>query len=1064
MPELNKEMKNTTKNNTAVDSDKGKEFLSKFAFDITARYRASDDFSPILERDSETRDLLSIIVQKFKNNCILVGEAGTGKTAIVEGLAQALALGIVPPSLKGFSLWELDIPSLSSKDESDGGYRYRVKKIIEEVENDGKIILFVDETHVILNKKSELDVGDLLKPALARGKLRMIGSTTDIEYHTYIERDKALVRRFQRVTVNELKRDSTIRILKSRKRSLEVFHGVTVDNKAIEAAVDLGIRYLPSRRNPDKSIDILDKACAMTRLEIDAMPKDLVLLQGEIFVLEKDYELETDPEIRSELESELNFKKPFFEKQVKIWEVQKEALEFLRKKRSQLLQLENQLATEESKGEHADQSRISKLAKSIAQFEVDLEKFKDTYYNQPNLMIKDVVDSGQIQKTIEATTGIPVSEIGKSEIERLRSMSSKLSKRVIGQKHAIEAVTYAIKRSRLGISNPKQPIGSFIFLGPSGVGKALRASELIPTPDRGFVPLYKLKVGDRVFDRTGKPTTIEGVFPQGQRNFFSVNISDGRSLPADKEHIFGVVRSNSSNYSDIENLTVAEILEEQDKDPNAKFFIPNNGAVEFDDGTMKDVESLYFAIGSRTEHITKALKTTNLSQRRDIIRGAFDHYGTFDENNPEKLLFIANEKEQLVSDVREMLFSMGISTKQLDKFTLEVFYESREQVFDLFGKKVKKDEVFVKIPRVSPYRDKVKFLEITSIVPELNSEEAICILVDNEEHLFLAGTNYVVTHNTELVKAIAEVMFGDEGAMKRFDCGELQAPSSVARLIGSPPGESNDLDAGGEMTEFIKKHPYSVLLFDECEKGFPGIWDTLLSVLDEGEVADARGEVVNFRNTIIILTSNIASQMILRNGDPESGELPKNIMEQIVSQLKNHDPERGGKGFRPEFVNRLSGIITFYKLQRHQLEMIANLKLRSLAKRLEESRNIKLVFSEKTHEVFREAEPPELDVAWLLSSPWYLSNQNLDLGGRPVERNIVSEIENRLTDLLLEESVPDGSYIYIQAGYGTGLKYYKDRDGNTRPVSPVFLMTQISEDEYKTLSEKDPVAHLFDKN
>ena len=221
MPEVNTEERNKNSEN-----HNNKEFLNKFAFDITARYRNADDFSPILERDSETRDLLSIIVQKFKNNCILVGEAGTGKTAIVEGLAQSLALGIVPPSLKGFSLWELDIPSLSSKDESDGGYRYRVKKIIEEVEQDGKIILFVDETHVILNKKSELDVGDLLKPALARGKLRMIGSTTDIEYHTYIERDKALVRRFQRVTVNELKRDSTIRILKSRKRSLEVFHGV----------------------------------------------------------------------------------------------------------------------------------------------------------------------------------------------------------------------------------------------------------------------------------------------------------------------------------------------------------------------------------------------------------------------------------------------------------------------------------------------------------------------------------------------------------------------------------------------------------------------------------------------------------------------------------------------------------------------------------------------------------------------------------------------------------------------------------------------------------------------
>ena len=820
---------------------------------------------------------------------------------------------------------------------------------------------------------------------------------------------------------------------------------------------------MPSRRNPDKSIDILDKACAMTRLEIDAMPKELVMLQGEIFVLEKDFEMETDSDKKEDLKKELDFKRPFFKKQLEDWNTQKGALEFIRKKRLQLLQLENQLATEESRGESADQSKIGQFLKKIDEFELDLKKCKDIYYNQPNLMIQDVVDSGQVQKTIETTTGIPVSEIGKSEIERLRFMSDRLSKRVIGQKHAIEAVTYAIKRSRLGISNPKQPIGSFIFLGPSGVGKALRASELIPTPDRGFVPLSKLKVGDKVFDREGKPTTIKGVFPQGIRDFYSVALSDGRKLPADKEHIFSIVRDKKNIVKEFENLTVAQMLEELSENPERRFFLPNNKPVCFDTGILSDVESLYFAVGSRTEHITKALKTTSLEQRRDIIRGAFDHYGEFDKNNKEKLLFVAEGKEQLVTDIREMLYSLGISSKRLDLFTLEIMYESRDQAFDLFGKKAKKDQVYINIPRISPYKDEIDFVEIVALTPEINSEEAICILVDNEEHLFLAGTNYVVTHNTELVKSIAEVMFGDENAMKRFDCGELQAPSSVARLIGSPPGESNDLDSGGEMTEFVKKHPYSVLLFDECEKGFPGIWDTLLSVLDEGEVADARGEIVNFRNTIIILTSNIASQTILRNGDPETGEIPNNIMEQIISQLKNHDPERGGKGFRPEFVNRLSSIVTFYKLQRNQLEKIANLKLRSLTKRLKESRNISLVFSKKVHEVFREREEPQLDVAWLLTSSWYLSNQNLDLGGRPVERNIVSEIENKLTDLLLEEAVPDGSFIYVEAGYGSGLKYYKDREGNTRPVSPEILMRKISESDYRILEKDDPVAHLFDE-
>lgn len=1043
-----------------IDSNKLKT-LNKFGKDLTRKYRESDDFPPILERESETRDLLSILVQKFKNNAILVGEAGTGKTAIVEGLAQALAIGNVPDAIKGFSLWELDLPKLSNKDESDGGYRFRIQNIVQEVVEAGNIILFVDETHSILDKKSDLDVGDLLKPSLARGELRMIGSTTDIEFHTYIEQDKALVRRFQRVTVQELGRDSVVRILKSRKRSLEVFHGVTISSGAIEAAVDLGLRYLPSRRNPDKSIDILDKACAMTRLEIDSMPKELTILQGEIFVLEKDLELEGDPVKKNDIEQELVLKKPIFEEQVAVWQEQKEMLEWIRGIRSNLMTVENSLAVEESKKERADAKKISQLSEAQVSLESDLEKYKSIYYHQSNLMIRDDVNVGQVQKTIEATTGIPVSEIGRSEIERLRRLDGQLSQRVIGQPQAIKAVTYSIKRSRLGISSPKQPIGTFIFLGPSGVGKSLKNSELIPTPDRGMVALERIAVGDEVFNKDGKPVKVIGVFPQGKRRFYSVNLEDGRKLSADSEHLFSFVRDRKK-VTEFETETVSEIKTELESDGEVEFFIPNNKAVEFENNRLSDLESLYFAVGRRTTRVTSALKTTSLKQRQDILRGAFDIYGSIEG---QRVVFQAPLKDELVSDIKEILLSTGVGYINIDDYSFEVKYSDRDEVFNLFGTKEKRDLVYVKIPRTSPYKDQLDFVKVISITEEPSVEEATCILVDDDEHLFLASKEYVVTHNTELVKALAETMFGDETAMKRFDCGEFKSKKSVSRLIGAPPGEGDDLDSGGEMTEYVKKNPYSVLLFDEAEKADPAIWDVLLSVFDDGEVADSRGEVVNFRNTIIILTSNIAAFDVLRGQDKVTGELPENVMNNIHAKLKNADPERGGKGFRPEFVNRISNIVIFFKLMRPQLETIANLKLRGLKRRLKESRNISLVFSKKTFEVYKDGPgmKPELDVAYLLSSAWMLSEQDLDLGGRPIDRLIAKEIENRLTDLLLDEEVPDGSFIYIQAGYGSGMKVRKDQDGITRPVSPQIIISVISEAEYQQLIVDDPVEHLFDK-
>lgn len=1042
-----KELKNRVEKNESLPT------LNRFGINLTEKYRKSKDFAPILARELETREVLGIITQRYKNNAILVGEAGTGKTAIVEGLAQLLAIGAVPDSIKGFDLWELDIPALSNKDISDGGYHFRIKKIVEEVKKAKNIILFVDETHVILDKEGELDAGDLIKPALARGELRMIGSTTDWEFHKYIEQDKALVRRFQKCTIQELNRENTIRILKSRKRALEAFHGVTISTKAIDAAVDLSIRYLPSRRNPDKSIDVLDKACALTRLSIDSMPKELKLLQGEINTLLSDYELEEDNEEKELLKKEIELKKPHYENLVKEWEDQKSVLDFLGKIRMELSQIENSLAVYDKK-DLVDQNDINEVDALNSKREIlegQASQLKDAFYSKSNLMIKDVVDVDEIQKTIESTTGIPVSDLTQTELDRLKTMDIKLKRRVIGQDHAIKTVSYAIKRSRLGVSKTDQPIGAFIFLGPSGVGKSLSVHEPIATPDRGYVKMGHLKVGDEVFDRHGKPTKIKGVFPQGDREFKTIILEDGRKLNADLDHLFSVRIGRSKK---LQTLPVKEIigLLEQGK----KVCIPTSKAIEYYSGSMDDVESLYFAVGKHTKQITNAIKFTKLNQRIDVLRGAFDHYGKFDG---DRFLFQTEGKEQLVSDIRELLFSVGVQNIIVSSDTIEILYKDKDEVFNLIGSKKLRDQASISLTHKGKLKDP-GFVQVKEISKSGFVEEAVCILVDNEEHLFLAGRDLVVTHNTELVKALAEVQFGSEMNMKRFDCGELKSISAVSRLIGAPPGEDK-LDTGGEMTEYVKKNPYSLLLFDEAEKAHPGIFDVLLSVLDDGRLADSRGDIVDFTNTIIIFTSNIAAQTILRGQDLKTGELPPEVISVVNAQLRNPDPEKGGKGFKPEFINRIDSNVIFYSLKRSDLEKIANIKLMALKKRLAKNRNIKIVYGRKITETFKDESNPQVDVGWLLSSQYKLPIEELDLGGRPIDRLIVKEVEDPLTELLLEDGVPDASFILVEATYPHGSKIYIDEEGAQRPVPPIIKLSVISEEEYNQKIVLDPVEAQF---
>lgn len=1004
--------------------------LYKYGRNLTAKFKNSKELVPIIGRELETRKAISILLQKFKNNLILVGYPGVGKSALIEGIAQKIASGDITDSLKDKEVWEIDLALLSSKDESDGGFQIRMKQLIQEIENsNGKVIPFIDEFHTIMGAgaTTALDAANILKPALARGTLRMIGATTLWEYHKYLEKDGAMTRRFGKIILEEPTKKQAENILKGRKRLLEIYHGVTISDEAIKASVEYSVRYLTSRYLPDKAIDLLDQSAAATRLAIDSMPEELDLLQNQIVLLESDLETERDKQIRFNIKNELNELKPILHKNIKDWKEQKDALEFLKNFRIELEQLNNELLIEQSKRENKNLEKIARLTKDIKGKEIQLANYKKIY-KSGNPMIDDEVSENTIAKTIENMTNIPVSQISSSEMDKMRNLENNLHKRVIGQNKAVSETAYAIKRARLGLSDPSQPIGSFLFLGPTGVGKALINTTIIPTPT-GEKFLKDIQVGDFVFNRFGKPVKVLGVFPQKDLlTVHKIKFKDGRECDCCENHLFSFF-----NKDDKSKLITAPIKEIVNMDLQS-ILIPNNLPVEYDiyNATENDLQDLYKNI-VKLEFIPKIIKYSSIKNRIELLKMLLN-----DSLIKTKAISYSHTNIKLVSDVKEVCYSLGILTSAIELIDNKYSFEILNIPKELDISNLNREENFVQIESIT----------------KLNEERKMtCILVDDEEHLFLTE-DYIVTHNTELVKALAEVLFGDEKNMKRFDCGEFKSPKSISRLIGAPPGEDVH-DTGGELTEWGKNNPYSVILFDEAEKAHYSVFDLLLSLLDDGELTDSRGDKVDFTNNLIILTSNIGSQEILRGIDKNTGELEPQTIRKVNASLRNPDTSKGGKGFRPEFINRLDSILYFLPLTKDDIEKIATIKLKGLKKRILKSRNIKLVFSEKKHETLKEHLPPRLDVSYWLSQQ--LDFEELKLGGRPVNRYIRTEIEDKLVEFLIDGLIQDGAYIYIEATYPEGDLFYQGEDGKTRPVSPIIKIQEITETDYNKLILIDPV-------